>query len=156
MLATSAHLTTVLSAAENQQGGGSMLTMLLPLVLIGVVFYFLILRPQKKQRQQASEMQSQLVPGSEVMVSGGIYATVRSLEDDKAEVEISPGVTMTIARQAIVRVVQPEVPDSPAGLADTDADSSSESDSDTSAEGKDGAKGKDAPTAEWPDEGSKN
>lgn len=150
MLATaSAHASTVLIAAENAQGGGGMLPMLLMLAAMGGLFYFMLIRPQKKQKEKMAQLQAQMQPGTEVLISGGIYATVRELEEDKAQVEVASGVVITIARQAIIRTVDPVVPDSPAGLTDSDA---AVDDADSSA--KDDAK--DAPTAEWPDEGKKN
>jgi preprotein translocase subunit YajC len=81
------------------------LTSLLPLVLILLVFWLLIIRPQRRRAQQQSATQSSLGVGSEVMLTSGIFGRVVSLEDETIQLEIAPGTTVKIARQAVVRVV---------------------------------------------------
>jgi preprotein translocase subunit YajC len=81
---------------------------LLPLVLILLVFWFLIIRPQRRRQQQLSATQSSLGIGSEVMLTSGIFGAVVSLEDETLHLEIAPGTTVKVARQAVVRVVEPE------------------------------------------------
>lgn len=88
------------------------LTSLLPLVLILLVFWLLIIRPQRRRAQQQSATQSSLGVGSEVMLTSGIFGRVVSLEDETIRLEIAPGTTVKIARQAVVRVVEPQ-PDEP-------------------------------------------
>jgi preprotein translocase subunit YajC len=78
---------------------------LLPFVLIALVFWLLIVRPQQRRRQELSSTQASLAPGSEVMLGSGIFGTVVSLEDETAHVEVSPGTTIKVARQAVVRVI---------------------------------------------------
>ena len=85
---------------------------LLPLVLILLVFWFLIIRPQRRRQQQLSATQSSLGIGSEVMLTSGIFGSVVSLEDETIHLEIAPGTTVKVARQAVVRVVDPR-PDEP-------------------------------------------
>jgi preprotein translocase subunit YajC len=80
---------------------------LLPLVLILLVFWFLIIRPQRRRAQQLTATQSSLGIGSEVMLTSGIFGTVVSLEEETIHLEIAPGTTVKIARQAVVRVVEP-------------------------------------------------
>ncbi len=86
--------------------------LLLPLLLL-VVFYFLLIRPQQRQRKQMMEVQSNLVPGTKVMTGAGLFATVVSVQDEKVELEVAPGVTNWYLRRAIVQVIpdQPAVPD---------------------------------------------
>ena len=50
-------------------------------------------------------MQSSLTVGDEVMLTSGVFATVQSVEDDHAGVEIAPGVTIKVARGAIGSIV---------------------------------------------------
>jgi preprotein translocase subunit YajC len=65
-------------------------------------------------------MQSTLEVGDEVMLTSGVFGTVRGLEEDVAQVEIADGVTIRVARGAVGRVVH-EV--APAEAADTGIDS---------------------------------
>lgn len=74
------------------------------IILLIAVFYFLLIRPQQKQRRQLQEVQSSLTPGTRVMTGAGLIGTVTSVADDRVELEVSPGVTNTYVRRAIVQV----------------------------------------------------
>lgn len=78
---------------------------LLPFVLIAVAFWFLLIRPQRRQQQQLQATQRGLQVGDEVMLGSGIFGVVHRLDDDRLELEVAPGVRMTVARGAIVRVI---------------------------------------------------
>ena len=78
------------------------LTLAMIAVLI-VAGYFLIIRPQRKRTKEAAELQSSLQAGSRVMMSGGIFGTLKHLGDKQVVVEVSPGVELTFVRQAIIR-----------------------------------------------------
>ena len=78
------------SSDGTSSSGGSLLSLLFPLVLLGGVFYFLLLRPNRtRQRQQQSLLES-LKVGDEVMTAGGIFGTLKDIdeEDDIVTVEI--------------------------------------------------------------------
>ena len=95
---------------------------LLPFVLIALVFWLLIVRPQRKRQQELSSTQASLEPGAEVMLGSGIFGTVVSLENETVHLEIAPGTTVKVARQAVIRVipVEPAEPPSGAGPESTD------------------------------------
>ena len=93
-------------------------TGLVPLVLILLVFWLLIIRPQRRRAQQLSATQSSLGVGSEVMLTSGIFGRVASLENETIRLEIAPGTTVKVARQAVVRVVEPGIEPSVDGSAD--------------------------------------
>ncbi len=78
---------------------------LILIVLMVAAFYFLILRPQKKRQQAVNKTQSELAPGVRVMLTSGIFATVVAVGDRQIVVETSPGVELTILKQAIARTV---------------------------------------------------
>jgi preprotein translocase subunit YajC len=79
-------------------------------VMLGV-FVFMMFRRNKKTQQQQAELQSKFGPGVEVMTSFGLFG--RILEIDEAEnkvvLEISPGNTATVHRQAVTKIVEPVV-----------------------------------------------
>lgn len=77
----------------------------LPFILIALVFWFLIVRPQRRRQQELASTQSALTPGAEVMLGSGIYGTVSAVEDDTVRLELAPGTTIKVARQAVIRVV---------------------------------------------------
>jgi preprotein translocase subunit YajC len=81
---------------------------LLPFVLIVLVFWFLVVRPARRQQQKLAATQSAVQVGSEVMLGSGIYGTVVSVGDETLQLEVAPGTTMKVARQAVVKVVANE------------------------------------------------
>jgi preprotein translocase subunit YajC len=83
------------------------LTLAMIAVLI-VVGYFLIIRPQQKRTKEAAALQKSLQEGSRVMMSGGIFGTIRHMGDKQVVVEVSPGVELTFVRQAIIRPLKDE------------------------------------------------
>ncbi|MFC4585108.1 preprotein translocase subunit YajC [Sphaerisporangium corydalis] len=79
----------------------------MPLILLVVVFYFLLIRPQRKRQQEQAQMQSNLTPGTSVMTTTGLFATVAALQDDDVILEIAPGVQTRWTKAAIGRVLTP-------------------------------------------------
>jgi preprotein translocase subunit YajC len=89
------------------------LAALLPLVAILGLFWFMVIRPAKRRQQEVASLQSSIEVGQRVMMSSGVYGTIRSITDDRARLEIAPGTEIEIARAAIAKVDSPAV-DSPA------------------------------------------
>ena len=87
---------------------------LFPLLLILAAFWFLVIRPARKRQQEMSRVQDSVTPGSEVMLGAGIFGTVVSVNDDRVQLQVAPGTQITVARQAVVRVVSaPTQPGAP-------------------------------------------
>src|SRR4028119_1001539 len=78
---------------------------LVMIALMVLAFYMLILRPQKKRQQAIQNTLNSLEPGSRVLLGSGVFGTIVSLGDRQAVLEISPGVQLTVLKQAIVRTV---------------------------------------------------
>ncbi|MEV7804315.1 preprotein translocase subunit YajC [Microbispora sp. NPDC088329] len=85
--------------------GNSSLGTFVPLILLVVVFYFLLIRPQRKRQQEMVRMQNSLAPGSRIMTTTGLFATVVRLEDEDVILELAPGVETRWAKAAIGRVL---------------------------------------------------
>ncbi|WP_329503457.1 preprotein translocase subunit YajC [Streptomyces iakyrus] len=81
----------------------SLLTLLPFIVLIGAMF--LMTRSAKKKQQQAVEMRNQMQPGSGIRTIGGMYATVKEVNEDTVLVDASPGVDLLFAKNAIGAVL---------------------------------------------------
>lgn len=92
----------------------------LMLVLMGAAFYFLLIRPQQKRAKQQQEMTNALEPGARVMLSSGVFGTVRHLGERQAIIEIAPGIEMTVVKQAVVKTLSAE--DDEFEYADDDAE----------------------------------
>jgi preprotein translocase subunit YajC len=83
------------------------LVSILPLVGIALLFWLLFVRPARRRQQVLGSMQSTLSVGDEVMLTSGIFGTVRALDDDALSLEVADGVTVRVVRAAIGKVVTP-------------------------------------------------
>jgi preprotein translocase subunit YajC len=86
--------------ASGASPGGDIMTFL-PMIAIVVVFYFLLIRPQQKRAKETKAMLQALQKGDEVVTAGGIVGKISKLSDAYANVEIAPGVDITVQRSAI-------------------------------------------------------
>ena len=86
--------------ASGASPGGEIMTFL-PMIAIVVVFYFLLIRPQQKRAKETKAMLQALQKGDEVVTAGGIVGKISKLSDAYADVEIAPGVEITLQRSAI-------------------------------------------------------
>ncbi|WP_430592911.1 preprotein translocase subunit YajC [Humidisolicoccus flavus] len=84
------------------------------LALLGLLI-FMMFRNNKKRREQMSQLETQMVPGVEVMTNFGLYGTLVAIDDDTNEalIEVSPGTTIRVHRQVLARVVEPETVEQP-------------------------------------------
>jgi preprotein translocase subunit YajC len=86
-----------------QAGGGDALSLFLPLVAMVGIFYFLLIRPnQRRQRAQRDLLQS-LDVGDEVITIGGVYGTVRELDDEAVTLEVDDDVRIRFVKSAVAR-----------------------------------------------------
>ncbi|MFE9645913.1 preprotein translocase subunit YajC [Streptomyces sp. NPDC006365] len=81
----------------------SLVTLLPFIVLIGAMF--LMTRSAKKKQQAAAQMRNEMQPGSGVRTIGGMYATVKEVNDDTVLVDAGPGVDLLFAKNAIGAVL---------------------------------------------------
>ena len=83
--------------------------LLFPLIMIAVFVVLIVLpaRQRKKMQDKQTAMQSSLAIGTPVMTTAGLHGTVAGLGEKTVDLEISPGVVVTFARQAILEVRQP-------------------------------------------------
>ena len=81
------------------------------LVVLLVFMFWSSRRRMQKQKAEQEEKARQTVPGSEVLLQGGLYGTIVSYDaenlDQPAIVELAPGVEIKVHSQAILRVVNP-------------------------------------------------
>ncbi len=98
-------------AQDASSAFGSM-TQFLPLVLIFAVFYFLLIRPQQQKLKQMKASLAALKRGDKVVTGGGFLGVVtkppKGPEDREIEVEIAPNVRVTVVRETISAVIQPQ------------------------------------------------
>jgi len=76
--------------------------MVIFLVAIFAIMYFLMIRPRQKQLKRHEEMTKELRVGDRVIIAGGIYGTIESLDEDTVILKIESGATMRVARGSVL------------------------------------------------------
>jgi preprotein translocase subunit YajC len=89
------------------QGAGQ----LLPLVVILILAYVLMIRLPRKRARQVAQLHAALSVGDQVMLTSGIFARVQAIVDEKVDVEIAPGVVVTVHQGAIGQIVRDQADD---------------------------------------------
>jgi preprotein translocase subunit YajC len=132
---------------QPQAGGGIDIMTILLFVMLGL-FIFMMFRRNKKTRQQQTQLQSKFAPGVEVMTSFGLFGRIVEIdeEENKVLLELSPGNTATVHRQAVTKIVEPVVAAEEPAVVPDDASSLTTEAADSSAPAAD------APRKETPDE----
>lgn len=94
---------SLLQDAAPASNGGGMTSMLLMLGLMFVIMYFFIFRPQRKRQKQIEEFRNKLEVGSKIVTAGGVYGTVKDLNQGESylTIEIAKGVTIQIDRNYV-------------------------------------------------------
>jgi preprotein translocase subunit YajC len=81
------------------------LLQLLPLVAIAGLFWLVLIRPAQRRQRALGQLQRAVDVGDQVMLTSGIYGTVRALDDDAISLEVADGVTLRVVRAAVGSVV---------------------------------------------------
>jgi preprotein translocase subunit YajC len=79
--------------------------------VIAVAFFLLIVRPQRKRITAHRALVAALEIGDEVVTTGGIFGTIRGLDDDQVQLEVATGVVIAVARAAIAQTSAPHTAD---------------------------------------------
>ncbi len=90
--------------APGAQGGG--FGAFVPLILMFAIFYFLLIRPQQKKQKEHQAMIAGLKKGDRIMMTGGIYGRITSLEDSVLGVEIADKVRVKVNRSYVAALAQ--------------------------------------------------
>ena len=79
---------------------------LLVIVAAMILFWAIVMRPARNQQKKVERLQNELEVGQEVVLSAGIFGTIRALNEARVELEVAPGTVLTVARQVVVRRVE--------------------------------------------------
>ena len=90
------------------------------LVLLALV-WFMLIRPQRRRQQEAQRLLESIGVGKEIVTAGGLYGTVRAIEDDEVRVEIADDVEVRVAKRAVAGVVSEDENDPEEAHPDEDA-----------------------------------
>ena len=72
-------------------------------VLLGVLaaMILLLVSQNRKRRKDAEKLLSSIAEGSKVMLHSGIKGTISAIDGDDLIVETTPGVKLTVLKQAV-------------------------------------------------------
>lgn len=93
-------MNTILLQAQGQGGGMGMIIML---VVLFAIMYFFMIRPQNKKQKEIQKFRSELTVGQEVVTIGGVYGTIKSIDEvaNTVTLEVATGVKIIFAKEAI-------------------------------------------------------
>ena len=97
-----------LAQSSSEPAGGGAAALLVPILLMGGLFYFMLIRPQQRRARQQRQLTQDLNIGDEVLTVGGIYGVIRDVDEDSITVEISPGNSVRMVKQAVARKMTEE------------------------------------------------
>ena len=91
--------TTTASAPQ-----GSAVGMLVQFILVIAILYFLLIRPQQKRFKKHERELDSIKVGTRVVV-GGLVGVVTKAEPMELELEVAPGVIVTVLRPYVSQVL---------------------------------------------------
>lgn len=83
--------------------GGFDPTMIIMIVVMFAIVYFFMIRPQNKRRKEMQKFRDNLTVGQKIVTAGGIYGTVKDLNEGSSyiSIEIANGVKIQIDRNYV-------------------------------------------------------
>jgi preprotein translocase subunit YajC len=78
---------------------------LILIVILGALWVLFIV-PSRRRRRSHSNMQDSVDVGDEIITAGGLHGTVKELGESELQLEIAPGVVVTLDRRAIAAVAR--------------------------------------------------
>jgi preprotein translocase subunit YajC len=76
------------------------------LIVLILVFFLFMTRRTRRAQQEALATQERAVPGTRVVTTAGLYATVVGVEDGQVVLETAPGQASRWDRRAIARILE--------------------------------------------------
>jgi len=95
------------SSPMGQFFGGGMSFPVMMALMFGIL-YFMVIRPQSQERKKLEKKISELKKGDKVLTTSGMFATVVSVEADRAVLKISDETKVEFAKSAIAQVLTVE------------------------------------------------
>ena len=79
------------------------MSFIIMMVAIFAIMYFFMIRPQNKKQKAIQKFRSSLEVGQEVMTAGGIYGTIRSIDEETltVSIEIARGVNIKVDKNSV-------------------------------------------------------
>ena len=79
---------------------------LIVIVVVFALFWFLLVRPQRRRSTEQVALIAALEVGDEIVSAGGLYGVITEIDGEELRVEISDGLIVRMARNAVVGIVE--------------------------------------------------
>jgi len=79
---------------------------LIVIVVVFALFWFLLVRPQRRRSTEQLALIASLEVGDEIVSAGGLYGVITEVDGEELHVEISDGLVVRMARNAVVGIVE--------------------------------------------------
>ncbi|MDF1597786.1 MAG: preprotein translocase subunit YajC [Acidimicrobiia bacterium] len=90
--------------AQASETSTSSIPTLIMFLFLGVVFYLMIVRPQRSRMRKQAELADSLEIGDQVQTVGGIFGSVRRIDEDGVVLEVENG-SLKFSKRAIATKV---------------------------------------------------
>ena len=79
------------------------MSVLLMMVIIFVIMWFFMIRPQQKKQKEIQNFRNSITVGSSIVTAGGIYGTVKAIEDEDNTliIEVARDVLLKLDRNSV-------------------------------------------------------
>jgi preprotein translocase subunit YajC len=84
---------------------------LIVIVVVFALFWFLLVRPQRRRSSEQVALIAALEVGDEIVSAGGLYGVITEMDGEELHVEISDGLIVRMARNAVVGIVEDDAED---------------------------------------------
>lgn len=93
----------VANGATDAAQQGSWFGMLVYCAVVFGIIYFFMVRPTKKRMAEYQKMLDSLTVGARVL-AGGIYGTIKKINEKTIELEIAKGVVVEVSKNAVAGI----------------------------------------------------
>lgn len=94
---------TALLQAAGSAAAGSGISFWIMIIALFAIMYFFMIRPQNKKQKEIQKFRNELTVGQEVVTIGGVYGTIKSIDEvaNTVTLEVATGVKIIFAKEAI-------------------------------------------------------
>ena len=75
-----------------------------PLVVMAIAVYLLLLKPQQQMQAHHKTMLENLKKGDKVILTSGIFGTVKKIDSENIKLEISDQIIITVEKNSVNRL----------------------------------------------------
>ncbi|MDL2256791.1 preprotein translocase subunit YajC [Bacteroidales bacterium OttesenSCG-928-I14] len=75
------------------------------IIALFAIMYFFMIRPQQKKQKEINKMREALKPGDQVVTSGGVYGTLKNINDTTYTIEIAKDTQIKVDKASVFAAI---------------------------------------------------